>query len=345
MSEKVILDETLGFSFFAIMLWDASGQINLWFQSILGDPRWLLPVTHAGDRIYLLLLIPVVYYAIGRQEALFLLFVTTATFYINSFLKLLFQQPRPFWVAPMGIYTFEGSFGLPSGHAQNSLVVWGLLAVILVRRGIVKPMAALSFTTFLVFLISVSRIVFGAHFLQDTLSGWLIGFVVLALVLLLEKPLGSWFTGQNRVIRMMTIAGSAAGLYGLALLLMPDSVDAIPELARWNETARLSVETTPYGHVAFHDLNPLSKKAFLAVCGLLGGAAVAVGFPAPTAQRHRKMGAALTLLLLGLLYSCTGLFFPAGGWIGDVLYMIRYLLLVLFALIVMPHMLAHRHSV
>jgi membrane-associated phospholipid phosphatase len=99
------------------MLWDATGQINLLLQSIFEDPRWLIPVTSAGDRIYLLILVPVVFYIIGRRDALFLLFATAGTFYVNSLLKLIFHRPRPFWVTQMGVYAFEASFGFPSGHA------------------------------------------------------------------------------------------------------------------------------------------------------------------------------------------------------------------------------------
>lgn len=319
------------------MLWDATGQVNLLLQSILEDPRWLLPVTYAGDRIYLLVLVPVVLYLIGRRDALFLLFATAGTFYINSLLKLLFHQPRPFWVTQMGVYAFEASFGFPSGHAQNSLVVWGLFAAILVRHGMMRRSVAIPLFGLLIFLISISRIVFGAHFIQDTLFGWFVGSVILALFLWLEKPIQGRFETLNRRALFALMISLAGMLLALAYLSIPDQ---LPDIKRWNEMARLSAETTPHARVHFHDLNPTGMKAFLAVVGLLTGAAVSLilpAVPAPSASLYAR----LTLLsastgLLGLLYAGTGAILTVGGWGGDVWHAVRYLLLTVSCLYVIP---------
>ena len=53
-----------------------------------------------------------------------LLFISAV---INSFLKDLFQDPRP----PADFMLEEGtgtSYGWPSGHAQIAVTLWGLLA-------------------------------------------------------------------------------------------------------------------------------------------------------------------------------------------------------------------------
>lgn len=323
------------------MLWDATGQINLFLQSVLEDPRWLLPVTYAGDRIYLLVLVPVVLYLIGRKDALFLLFATAGTFYVNSLLKLLFYEPRPFWVTQMGVYAFEASFGFPSGHAQNSLVVWGLFAVILVRRRILKRSIAIPLFNLLIFLISVSRIVFGAHFIQDTLFGWFAGSVMLALFLSLEKPIQSRFEALDRRVLFALMICLAGMLLAFAYLSVPVH---LPDLDRWNEMARLSAETTPHASVHFHELNPTGMKAFLAVVGLLMGAAVALILPAPPSPSASLYGRLILIIastgLLGILYAGTGAIFTEGGWGGDVWHAMRYLLLTVSCLSVIPFLAA-----
>jgi len=57
------------------------------------------------------------------------------TGWLNSLLKMVFLSPRPYWfdsrVTP---HAAETSFGLPSGHSQNSAAVFGLLGISLRKR-------------------------------------------------------------------------------------------------------------------------------------------------------------------------------------------------------------------
>jgi membrane-associated phospholipid phosphatase len=64
----------------------------------------------------------------------------------------------------------EPSFGLPSGHAQNSVAIWGILAYSFKKNWL------WSIAVILMFLIGVSRLVLGLHFPQDTLLGWMDGW-------------------------------------------------------------------------------------------------------------------------------------------------------------------------
>ncbi len=314
------------------MLWDATGQVNIYLQSTLGDPRWLLPVTHLGDRIYMLLLIPLVYFLISRRDAIVLLAGTALTFYVNSLLKLFFHQPRPFWVSPLEIHAFEGSFGFPSGHAQNSLVVWALFALILVRNGIMKRWLAFSLFGLLIFLISVSRIVLGAHFIQDTLFGWFVGSVLLALLVWLEHPVEERLAALDFKVRLVLLLILAAILPVIAMLAIPEH---LPDLASWNAMARQNAENTG---VSFHDLHPTGLKSFLTVAGLLGGVALAQYLPADPLpdSRSRRMGIfLLTLVALVVLYFVTGLIAP-GGWMAEAWHACRYFLFTITALLLVP---------
>jgi hypothetical protein len=48
---------------------------------------------------------------------------------LNEILKVAFHSPRPYWVSPnIEVQGAYGNFSIPSGHAQDAVCVWGLLA-------------------------------------------------------------------------------------------------------------------------------------------------------------------------------------------------------------------------
>jgi len=94
-------------------------------------------------------------------------------------LKTLFARPRPTVVPPLA-WTDSTSF--PSGHAMNSLLVFGMLAYHLWRE-FPRPPARLVFlaaAAFLVGAIGMSRLFLGVHYLTDVLGGYSAGTVWLA---------------------------------------------------------------------------------------------------------------------------------------------------------------------
>jgi membrane-associated phospholipid phosphatase len=112
--------------------------------------------------------------------------------WVNSALKFLFKQPRPYDLDPLIGRAFESSYGIPSGHAQLSLVFWFLIAWWYQGRGKgAVRIAALFFTL----AIGFTRLYLGVHFPTDLLAGWLLGGITLVLYFLLEPPLTRFFTG------------------------------------------------------------------------------------------------------------------------------------------------------
>ena len=100
-----------------------------------------------------------------------LLFISAV---INSFLKDLFQDPRP----PIDLMLDEGtgtSYGWPSGHAQIAVTLWGLLAYELKNKLI--STGAITF----ILLVAFSRMYLGVHDLGDVFAGLLIGGFILLL--------------------------------------------------------------------------------------------------------------------------------------------------------------------
>jgi len=194
-------------------------DVVLWFQQF--SPALDLPfkvLTSLGDKEFYLLLMPLVYWCINRRAGarLFLLLLISA--YLNEVAKLLMDQPRPFNYDPRVIkFVHEDSGGLPSGHTQSAVVVWGYLAC----RFKKQPLWLLA--GFLIIAIPLSRIYLGAHFPTDLLGGYAIGALVLFLFLLLGSALESWFTRKGIFYQL----GVSVGLPVLLILVIPSGNDGL----------------------------------------------------------------------------------------------------------------------
>jgi membrane-associated phospholipid phosphatase len=172
-------------------------------------------VTALGNEDFYFLLLPLLLWCIdvavgARLAAVFLL-----SAYINVGLKDLFGLPRPFAFDPsVGLYDVEG-YGLPSGHAQLSVVVWGAIAHAL-KKASLWILAGL-----LAALIGFSRIYLGVHFPTDVLAGWLIGALLLAAYVVLQPRLETWLEERGLGAQL-----TAAVVLSLAMLVLHTTEDA-----------------------------------------------------------------------------------------------------------------------
>jgi membrane protein DedA with SNARE-associated domain/membrane-associated phospholipid phosphatase len=98
---------------------------------------------------------------------------------LNQLLKALFERPRPYFEHPL---LLETSYSFPSGHAMESLVLYGMLAyfgVLAVRTW--RTRTAIVFgATLLVLLIGFSRMYLGVHYFSDVVAGYAAGGVWLS---------------------------------------------------------------------------------------------------------------------------------------------------------------------
>lgn len=320
-------------------IWDSSGQVNLWLQSVLGDPRWLLPVTFAGDELFYLILIPFVFYTIDRRAGVTLLVAQLFTHSINVLLKLAFHEPRPFWVTLMNVFAFEDTFGLPSGHAQNAVVVWGYLAFFFIKQKRLHTFPVIALTALWVFLIGISRIALGVHFIQDTILGWAIGCALLYIVIRYETSVRSFLANRTHAGRLFVTVVLAVLLLEVGALLA--TTLHLPLLSEWNETARLSIASTQHSGVRFKDLHPLKLTSFLNVAGCLFGLYAALslkdpGYTMPVLFRNRLLVLLPGLALIFVVYLSLSAIFPREGIEGGFLRILRYGLVVFTGLYVYP---------
>src|SRR5690349_8360956 len=107
--------------------WGTDLIVALQQQGWLADP--LLAVTWLGSEEFFLLVMPALYWCVSRslgQSVAVLLISSNA---LNNLLKLAWHLPRPYWVdARISALSSETTYGLPSGHAQHAVAIWGYLA-------------------------------------------------------------------------------------------------------------------------------------------------------------------------------------------------------------------------
>lgn len=214
--------------------------INLFMQS-LGD--WLtLPfqgISLLATEYFFILIIPLIYWCIDARMGLRMAFMLVISGTINDFFKMLCHSPRPFWYdTRVKALSQETSFGLPSGHSQNSISLFGIMAATAKKKG------ATIFFAILIFLVGLSRIYLGMHFLRDVLSGWLIGIFLIVLYMTAEKPVGNWLAKKSLGVQILF-----SFLFSISLLILPAIAYAtsinwqMP--AEWIKTAALTGGAVP----------------------------------------------------------------------------------------------------
>jgi membrane protein DedA with SNARE-associated domain/membrane-associated phospholipid phosphatase len=93
---------------------------------------------------------------------------------LNRLLKELFARPRPFFEHPLLV---ETSYSFPSGHAMESLVVYGMLSyfAVLALKTWRAQVAVIFAAALLVLLIGLSRMYLGVHYFSDVAAGYAAG--------------------------------------------------------------------------------------------------------------------------------------------------------------------------
>ncbi|OLT29088.1 PA-phosphatase [Nocardiopsis sp. CNR-923] len=256
-------------------LWEAETAPVLWVQG-WGD-RLSLPfelVTELGSQTFIVLLLALVFWCVHAGTGARLFVAVVGSGVVNYLLKAVLFGARPYWFSPhVSARAVESSFGVPSGHAQSSTVLWGYLAVRSGRRGWIAAAAVL------VALVCLSRVYLGVHFISDVLAGLLVGLAILWAVLRWEGRVLAWWRGLP-----------TAAWVGCAL-----AVCVLPCLAAalWQGLARPDwVAPADWTGAVPVDPAAASLTGLATVCGaLLGGI---VGFTVLHARGWYDAGGALT---------------------------------------------------
>jgi membrane-associated phospholipid phosphatase len=144
-----------------------------------------------GNETSFVLLFPFLYWCLDSRLGLRLAVVYFLSGFLNFALKQSLAQPRPAELSPGIALVEQSGYGLPSGHAQGAVVLWGLLALEAVRGARARSPAARARlcgaqrwiwvpAALLMLAIGLSRVYLGVHFPTDVLAGWAVGALVLA---------------------------------------------------------------------------------------------------------------------------------------------------------------------
>ena len=180
-----------------VVLWlqQASPQLDAVFAAF----------TALGDEEFYLIALPLIYWSINRALGVRLMVVFLLSGLVNQFVKNVASQPRPFEYDSRVVQIVEQEgFGLPSGHTQSTVVVWGFLGSVVRKRWFWALAATL------MVLVPVSRVYLGVHFPTDVLGGYVLGALVLWIWLRYGARLETWFFEQETIHQLIFITAVPA---------------------------------------------------------------------------------------------------------------------------------------
>jgi len=160
-----------------------------------------LAITFLGDEQFYLILLPLLLWCVNYSFAAGLSVFFLFSNYLNIILKDLFQQPRPFDINPALKLSHYSGYGMPSGHAQMTVMVWGAMAY-KVRKTWFWLLAVA-----IVLLVGFSRVYLGVHFPTDVFAGWIIGVILLVVYIVFGEMVGSWLAGLKLGWQLLLAAG------------------------------------------------------------------------------------------------------------------------------------------
>jgi len=199
-------------------------------------------ITFMGEEMFYLLFIPFLVWSVDLALGVRVGVAFLLSAYLNPVLKDIFQEPRPFHIdATVQLSEAEGT-GMPSGHSQTSVMVWGVLAWQVGKKWFWA--IAIAF----MLLIGFSRAFLGVHFPHQVLAGWSVGIIILAAYVLLEPRVERWLAGLRLREQL------AAALFTpvlLALLFISDStVAAMAVMAGLGCGLALTLRYVPFSAAA-----------------------------------------------------------------------------------------------
>lgn len=284
----------------------------------LGD--WLIApmrfFSYLGTQEFFLLVLPLIYWSVDSALGLRVGFILMTSEMLNYVGKLAFAGPRPYWVSShvRGLWP-EATFGIPSGHAQHAVSVWGVIAAYFKKTWV--WVAAI----LLIFFIGFSRLYLGAHFPHDVIVGWLFGTLVLWAFMRFWNPVQNWVIKKTlkQQILISFIVSLMFIFIGFGMVTLRSDYQVSKE---WVNNALLPKDAEMPAPV---DANsPFTSAGVL--FGMAAGAAWIEslgGYNAAGSLQKRALRYAVGLIGILILYVGLGEIFPRGD--GFIFYLLRYI--------------------
>lgn len=182
-------------------------------------------ITELGSMGHLFI-VPFVLWSLSYRAGLRLLIALLLSLLVNFAAKDIGAQPRPFDLDPAIGPDREVGPGLPSGHAQHTLVEWGMIASRVGQRWFTL------LASVLILLIAFSRMWLGVHFPTDILGGWLLGGAILWIALRRGDAIATWI-GSRTTLWQAGLACCVSLLFIGFYLLLPQTPYLIGFAGQW----------------------------------------------------------------------------------------------------------------
>ncbi len=215
--------------------------------------------TSLGYQEFFMLFLPLIYWCWDSVLGVRVGIALFLSIGVNDLFKMGFNDPRPYWYDTRVdlLADPEPAFGLPSGHAQNAVVLWSVLAAHLRKNWAWAVAGALAF------LIGFSRIYLGAHFPTDVIVGWLIGIVLLYAFLRLEKRIWEAFKkySAGKQVVVLLVVALAMIVASIATVAVVRSTFEVPD--EWALNALAANEEA--------EINPLTISVMITTMAVIFG--------------------------------------------------------------------------
>lgn len=232
--------------------------LNIWLQ---GLGNWLLiPMqlfSFLGTQYAQMIIFSWIYWCLDNQVGIRLGIALVIGNGFNTAFKWIFHSPRPYWIDPnVRALGTESSFGIPSGHAMMSTVFFGRIVIW------VKEKWFTIFVYITIFLIGLSRIYLGVHFLSDVIAGCCFGISVMIILYQLEKPVSEWLKKKSFWMQIGIFFGSSI-LILLIFMALKNLLSDWQIPASWRD----NIQSTAPGSA----INPIRMKDIITLSGLWFG--------------------------------------------------------------------------
>jgi len=288
-----------------------------WIIAIQSLGAWLeAPMeffSFLGTENFFLLILPLIYWCVDANLGIRIGFILITSNYVNNIFKLMFAGPRPYWVSDKVLpFAAESSFGVPSGHAQNAVGVWGIMASGVRKRWAWGVALALAF------LIGFSRWYLGVHFPHDVFVGWLLGGILLWAFMQFWNPVEAWLK-QKTLGNQILIALIVSVIFIALGAVSVGRLDGYTFPEEWKDNALRAGELPA----------PVSIEGSITSAGTLFGLAVGAawiagrgGYQASGPVAKRALRYVIGLIGVAILWMGLGEVFPDNA---DLLsYFLRY---------------------